>query len=53
MGAFIYSTTVNNRIVELENACERERRKEILGSVCCIAMVALGIIGLILRTGTF
>ncbi len=53
MGAFIYSNTVNNRIVELENECERERRKEFLGTVCCIALVALGIMGLILRTGTF
>ena len=53
MGAFIYSNTVNNRIVELENECERERRKEFLGTVCCIALVAFGIMGLILRTGTF
>ena len=53
MGAFIYRNTVNNRIVELENERERERRKEFLGTVCCIALVALGIMGLILRTGTF
>ena len=53
MGAFIYRNTVNNRIVELENECDRERRKEILGTLCCAALVAVSIIGLMLRVGAF
>ena len=51
MGAFIYSNTVKNRIVELENECERERRKEFLCTVCCLAAVALALAGLVLRSG--
>ena len=51
MGAFIYRNTVSNRIVELENECDRERKKEILGTLCCAALVAVGIIGLVLRIG--
>ena len=53
MGAFIYSNTVNNRIVELENECERERRKELLGIAACIAAVALALFGLVIRSGLF
>ena len=52
MGAFIYNNKVN-RIVELENECERERRKEILGTLCCFALVAVTVLGLMLRTGAF
>ena len=51
MGAFIYRNTVNNRIVELENECDRERKKEILGTLCCVALVAVAILGLVIRTG--
>ena len=51
MGAFIYRNTVNNRIVELENECDRERNKEILGTLCCAALVTVAIIGLVLRVG--
>ena len=51
MGAFIYRNTVNNRIVELENECDRERKNEILGTMCCLALVAVGIIGLMFRVG--
>jgi len=53
MGAFIYRNTVNNRIVELENECEREKRKEFLGTVFCFAAVALALIGLVIRSGVF
>ena len=53
MGAFIYSNTVNNKIVELENECEREQRKEFLGTVACIAAVALALFGLVIRAGVF
>ena len=53
MGAFIYRNTVNNRIVELENECARERRKEILGTLCCVALVAVAVLGLVIRVGTF
>ena len=51
MGAFIYRNTVSNRIVELENECENERRKEFLGTLACIAMVAVAIVGLVIRVG--
>ena len=51
MGAFIYRNTVNNRIVELENECEKERNKEILGTLCCIGLVAVAILGLVVRVG--
>ena len=51
MGAFIYRNTVNNRIVELENECENERRKEFLGTLCCVAMVVVAIVGLVIRVG--
>ena len=53
MGAFIYRNTVNNRIVELENECDRERRSEFLGTLCCVALVAVGILGLMFRLGAF
>ena len=53
MGAFIYSNKVNNRIVELENECEREKRKELLGTAVCIAAVALALFGLVIRSGMF
>ena len=53
MGAFIYRNTVSNRIVELENECDRERNREILGTLCCAALVAIGIIGLMFRIGAF
>ena len=49
MGAFIYRETVSNRIVELENECEREKRKEFLGTLGCIGVVAIGMIGLLFR----
>ena len=53
MGAFIYRNTVSNRIVELENECDRERNREILGTLCCVALVAVGILGLMIRVGVF
>ena len=53
MGAFIYRNTVSNRIVELENEYEREKRKEFLGTVFCIAVVALALVGLVIRSGMF
>ena len=53
MGAFIYRNTVSNRIVELENEYERERRKELLGAACGFAVIALALFGLVIRAGMF
>ena len=50
MGAYIYKNEVS-RIVELENKDETEKRREFLASVLCIAACALGVIGLLFRTG--
>ena len=52
MGAFIYSNKVN-RIVELENEIEREKRKEFLGALGCFAIVAVSVLGLMIRAGLF
>ena len=50
MGAFIYSNKVN-RIVELENEAEREKRREFLGAVGCFAVIAMAVFGLMFRAG--
>lgn len=50
MGAVIYSNKVNNRIVELENEYER---KEFLGTLGCVALLAMGVLGILIRTGVF
>ena len=52
MGAYIYKNEVS-RIVELEDKEEIEKRKEIFTSVICFAACALGVIGLLVRTGLF
>ena len=52
MGAYIYKNEVS-RIVELENKDEIEKRKEFLTTVICFAACALGVIGLLFRTGMF
>ena len=53
MGAFIYSTNKVNRIVELENECEKERMKEFIGTLGCVAAIALGIVGFLFNNGFF
>ena len=53
MGAFIYSNKVSNRIVELENEAEKEKRREFLGAVGCFALIAVSVLGLMFRTGMF
>ena len=50
MGAYIYRNEVS-RIVELENKDEAEKRKELLTTAICFAACALGVIGLLFRTG--
>ena len=52
MGAYIYRNVVS-RIVELENKDEIEKRKELFTTVICFAACALGVIGLLFRTGMF
>ena len=52
MGAYIYRNEVS-RIVELENKDEIEKRRELFTSVICFAACALGVIGLLFRTGMF
>lgn len=53
MGAFIYSNSKVNRIVELENECEREKMKEFIGTLGCFAAIALGIVGFLFNNGIF
>ena len=53
MGAFIYSNNKVNRIVELENECEREKMKEFIGTLGCFAAIALGIVGFLFNNGLF
>ena len=53
MGAVIYSTNKVNRIVELENECEREKMKEFIGTLGCFAAIAMGIAGFVLTNGLF
>ena len=53
MGAFIYSTNKVNRIVELENECEKERMKEFIGTLGCFAALAMAIAGFVLSNGLF
>ena len=50
MGAFIYSNKVS-RIVELENEYERERTREFLMTVGCLAMIAAAAAGFMFRIG--
>ena len=52
MGAFIYSNKVS-RIVELENECEKEKMKEFIGTLGCLAVLALGIAGFLFSHGVF
>ena len=52
MGAYIYRNEVS-RIVELDNENQIEKKKEIFTSVICLAACALGVIGLLFRTGMF
>ena len=51
MGAFIYRNEVRNRIVEIENEYETEKRRELFASVICLAACALGVMGLLFRIG--